>query len=87
MSIPIFKKMAEVCPAPKRKIEDYCAVVKIKKGAILENIATFDDRKMAMERLALENYHAQDENDQNYEDKKNGTVYAIVIGVKVRPAS
>ena len=84
MSIPTFKTMAAACAEQERKVEDYFAVVKIKQGIIVKSIATYGDRRLAIRRLALENYYAKDKNDQNYRDKQEGMVFAIVVGMKVR---
>ena len=84
MPIPTFKTMPTACPEREHKVEDYFAVVKIKQGIIVKSIATYGDRGLAMRRLALENNYAKDENDQNYRDKQEGMVFAVVVGMKVR---
>ena len=83
--------MAEACTKQERKVEDYFAVVKIKQGVIVNSIATYGNRRMAIDRLALENSFAKDKSDPNYRDKQAGMVFAIVVGMKVhlvrRPVS
>ena len=84
MPIPTFKTMPTACPEREHKVEDYFAVVKIKQGIIVKSIATYGDRGPAIRRLALENNYAKDKNDQNYRDKQEGMVFAVVVGMKVR---
>ena len=87
MSIPIFRTMAEACPKPERRVEDYFVVVKIKQGVIIKSIATCKDRRTAIDRLALENSYAKDKNDQNHQDRQDGIVFAIIVRMREHQSS
>ena len=82
MTIPIVKKLAEACPRTECNEENCFTVVKIKQGVIVERIATFLTRGMAVNRLALENHYALNRYDPNYWDRKNGVVFAIVACIQ-----